>query len=94
VLIEFSGIKKGPLEEPAYRAWVLSPDGYTILPMRLPTTRMIVVKFFMVRSVNGKSNARQRLLLHPDGTIRGSRAAGAAETCHNRKRVIKPDSLK
>ncbi|WP_439603952.1 hypothetical protein [Shinella sp.] len=61
VNIELLGIKKGPLEEPAYRAWVLSPDGYTILPMRLPTTRMIAVRFFMGRSVNGKVHARQRL---------------------------------
>jgi hypothetical protein len=61
VINEFLGIKKGPLEEPAYRAWVLSPDGYTILPMRLPTTRMIAVRFFMERSVNGKVPARQRL---------------------------------
>jgi hypothetical protein len=33
-----AGIKKAPSGGPAYRAWVLSPDGYTILPMRLPTT--------------------------------------------------------
>ncbi|MEW9614872.1 hypothetical protein AB3G45_13685 [Shinella sp. S4-D37] len=61
VINEFLGIKKGPLEEPAYRAWVLSPDGYTTLPMRLPTTRMIAVSFFMGRSVTGKARARQRL---------------------------------
>jgi len=73
---------------------VLSPDGYTILPMRLPTTRMIVVKLFMVRSVNGKSNARQRLSAHSTATIRNNGAAKAIETGHNRKRVIKPDSLK
>jgi hypothetical protein len=73
---------------------VLSPDGYTILPMRLPTTRMIVVKFFMVRSVNGKSNARQRLSARRTDTIRHSGGAKAIETRHNQKRVIKPDSLK
>jgi hypothetical protein len=60
VIIEFLGIKKGPLEEPAYRAWVLSPDGYTILPMRVPTTRMFAVRFFMGRSVSHKAHARQR----------------------------------
>jgi hypothetical protein len=60
VIIEFLGIKKGPLEEPAYRAWVLSPDGYTILPMRVPTTRMLAVRFFMGRSVSHKVYARQR----------------------------------
>ena len=26
-----------------FRAWVVSPGGYTALPMRVPTTRMIVV---------------------------------------------------
>nr|CAI0338249.1 hypothetical protein SHINE37_42103 [Rhizobiaceae bacterium] len=61
MIIEFLGIKKGPLEEPVYRAWVLSPGGYTTLPMRVPTTRMIEVRFFMGRSVNGKAPARQRL---------------------------------
>jgi hypothetical protein len=61
VLIEFSGIKKGPLEEPAYRAWVLSPGGYTTLPMRDPTTRMIAVRLFMARIVSHKDHRRQRL---------------------------------
>jgi hypothetical protein len=60
VIIEFLGIKKGPLEEPAYRAWVLSPDGYTTLPMRVPTTRIIEVRFFMGRIVSHKGAARQR----------------------------------
>jgi hypothetical protein len=40
-----SGHKKRPRQEPAYRVWVLSPDGYTILPIR-PTT--ITVAIFMV----------------------------------------------
>jgi len=39
-----SGHKKRPRQEPAYRAWVLSPDGYTILPMRAVTaTRTIAI---------------------------------------------------
>jgi len=51
-------IKKGPLEEPVCRAWELSPDGYTILPMRLPTTR-IIADVFMGRFDKGKSEKRQ-----------------------------------
>jgi hypothetical protein len=41
-----------------FSAWVLSPDGYTILPMRLPTTISEII-VFMGRSVNGKYMPRQ-----------------------------------
>jgi len=40
---------------------VLSPDGYTILPMRRPTT-ISTLRFFMGRSVSHKSASRQRIL--------------------------------
>jgi hypothetical protein len=40
-----AGIKKAPSGGPAYRAWVLSPDGYTILPMRLLTTTRTIAVF-------------------------------------------------
>jgi hypothetical protein len=79
VIIEFSGIKKGPLEEPAYRAWVLSPGGYTTLPMRVPTTRMIAVRFFMGRIVRHKANARQRFSGRFE-TARGGKGRERPET--------------
>ncbi|MDR9760747.1 hypothetical protein RJJ37_14055 [Rhizobium redzepovicii] len=41
-----SGHKKRPRQEPAYRAWVLSPDGYTILPMR-PITNARTIAIFI-----------------------------------------------
>jgi hypothetical protein len=53
-----SGHKKRPLKEPVYRARVLSPDGYTILPMRRPTTRMIV-DIVITMFVKGKTGLRQ-----------------------------------
>jgi hypothetical protein len=37
---QVSGHKKRPPEEPRLAHGWLSPDGYTVLPMRLPTTRM------------------------------------------------------
>ncbi|MEF0940061.1 hypothetical protein [Rhizobium sp. BR 362] len=38
------GHKKRPRQEPAFRAWVLSPDGYAILPMRsITTTRTVAI---------------------------------------------------
>jgi hypothetical protein len=77
VIIEFLGIKKGPLEEPAYRAWVLSPGGYTTLPMRVPTTRMFAVRFFMGRSVSHKVYPRQRF---------SSRTETARNPAHTAKR--------
>ncbi|CDI09004.1 protein of unknown function [Agrobacterium pusense] len=40
---------------------MLSPDGYTILPMRRPTT-ISTLRFFMGRSVSHKSPSRQRIL--------------------------------
>jgi hypothetical protein len=46
-----SGHKKSPRQEPAYRAWVLSPDGYTILPMR-PVTATRTVAIFMALTVD------------------------------------------
>jgi len=80
VIIEFQGIKKGPLEEPAYRAWVLSPGGYTTLPMRVPTTRMFAMRFFMGRSVSHKASTRQRL-----SRCSGmARIAACAENCGER----------
>src|ERR1700730_5001342 len=45
------GRKKGPVGGPAYRAWVLSPDGYTILPMR-PLTTTITIAIFMQVSLD------------------------------------------
>jgi hypothetical protein len=43
-----SGHKKRPRQEPNYRAWVLSPDRYTILPMRPVTTTRTIAIFMML----------------------------------------------
>ncbi|CUX11394.1 hypothetical protein AGR8A_Cc30368 [Agrobacterium fabrum str. J-07] len=40
---------------------MLSPDGYTTLPMRRPTT-ISTLRFFMGRSVSHKRPSRQRIL--------------------------------
>jgi hypothetical protein len=48
------GHKKRPRQEPAYRAWVLSPDGYAVLPMR-PITTKTTVAIFMTLNLDGKS---------------------------------------
>jgi hypothetical protein len=41
------------------RAWVLSPDGYTILPMR-PITTVRTIAIFMIHTARQKKKCRQR----------------------------------
>jgi hypothetical protein len=53
------GIKKGPSGACLSAHGWLTPDGYTILPMRVPTT-IRAIEFFMTGSVNGKPIVRQR----------------------------------
>jgi hypothetical protein len=43
---------------------VLSPGGYTALPMRVPTTRMIF--FIMARTIEANGAASQRACSGPD----------------------------
>jgi hypothetical protein len=55
-----SGIKKGPGGACHLAHGWLSPDGYTILPMRFPTT-IRAVAIFMVGSDRQKISQRQRM---------------------------------
>jgi hypothetical protein len=54
------GHKKRLLGSLLSSAWVLSPDGYTILPMRLPTT-IRSIEIFMGRIDRQKNLERQRV---------------------------------
>jgi hypothetical protein len=54
------GHKKRLLGSLLSSAWVLSPDGYTILPMRLPTT-IISIEIFMGGIDRQKIPERQRV---------------------------------
>jgi hypothetical protein len=55
------GHKKRLLGSLLSSAWVLSPDGYTILPMRLPTT-IRSIEIFMGGIDRQKNQERQRVL--------------------------------
>jgi hypothetical protein len=60
VSIVFEGIKKGPLRAWCFAHGWLSPDGYTILPMRRPTTRITTI-LIMGGIDKQKFRLRQRL---------------------------------